>query len=376
MKFVTSSTELLSHLQAISRVISSKNTLPILDNFLFNLEDGKLTITASDLESTLVTMMTLENVSEEGTIAVPAKLILDTLKEFPEQPLTFEVNQDTNSVVINSQNGKFTIMGQNGDDFPQIPAIKSDKKNTIELTAAILNNGINKTLFAAADDELRPVMNGIFFEITPKEIIFVASDAHKLVRYKRFDVKSKVNGSFILPKKPASLLKNIMQKEENKVLIEFDEKNAYFQLTNYRMICRLVEGAYPNYSSVIPTKNPNKLIIGRTEFYNTLKRVSVFANQASNLVKLQLTGNQVVISAQDIDFSISAYERLNCQYDGEEMEIGFKSSFLIEILANLGSADIALEMSDPSRAGIIVPVDKDTDAEDVLMLLMPMMVNA
>jgi DNA polymerase III subunit beta len=376
MKFVTSSTELLSHLQAISRVISSKNTLPILDNFLFALEDGKLTITASDLESTLVTMMSLENVSEEGTVAIPAKLILDTLKEFPEQPLTFEVNQDTNSVVINSQNGKFTIMGQNGDDFPQIPSIKSDKKNSIELGAAILNNGINKTLFAAADDELRPVMNGIFFEISPKEIIFVASDAHKLVRYKRFDVKSKVNGSFILPKKPASLLKNIMQKEENNVLIEFDEKNAYFQLTNYRMICRLVEGAYPNYNSVIPTKNPNKLIISRTELYNTLKRVSVFANQASNLVKLQLTGNQIIISAQDIDFSISAYERLNCQYDGDDMEIGFKSSFLIEILANLGSADIALEMSDPSRAGIIVPVDKDTDAEDVLMLLMPMMVNA
>jgi DNA polymerase III subunit beta len=376
MKFVTSSTELLSHLQAISRVISSKNTLPILDNFLFNLEDGKLTITASDLESTLVTTMALENVSEEGTIAIPAKLILDTLKEFPEQPLTFEVNQDTNSIVINSQNGKFTIMGQNGDDFPQIPAIKNDKKNSIELSAAILNNGINKTLFAAADDELRPVMNGIFFEITKKEIIFVASDAHKLVRYKRFDIKSNVDGSFILPKKPASLLKNIMQKEDNKVLIEFDEKNAYFQLTNYRMICRLVEGAYPNYNSVIPTKNPNKLIIGRTELYNTLKRVSVFANQASNLVKLQLTGNQIIISAQDIDFSISAYERLNCQYDGDDMEIGFKSSFLIEILANLTSTDIALEMSDPSRAGIIVPVDKDTDAEDVLMLLMPMMVNA
>lgn len=376
MKFVTSSTELLSHLQAISRVISSKNTLPILDNFLFSLEDGKLTITASDLESTLVTMMTLENVSEEGTIAVPAKLILDTLKEFPEQPLTFEVNQDTHAIVINSQNGKFTIMGQNGEDFPQIPSIKKDKKNSLKLNAPILLNGINKTLFAAADDELRPVMNGIFFEITPKDVTFVASDAHKLVRYKRFDIESNIEGSFILPKKPASLLKNIMQKEDAKVLIEFDEKNAYFQLTNYRMICRLVEGAYPNYNSVIPTKNPNKLIIGRTEFYNTLKRVSVFANQASNLVKLQLTGNQIIISAQDIDFSISAYERLNCQYDGDDMEIGFKSSFLIEILANLASTDIALEMSDPSRAGIIVPVDKDTDAEDVLMLLMPMMVNA
>ncbi len=376
MKFVISSAELLSHLQAISRVISTKNTLPILDNFLFNIEDGKLTITASDLESTLVTSISLENVSEEGLIAIPAKLLLDTLKEFPEQPLTFDVNNDTRSIVINSQNGKFTIMGQNGDDFPQIPSIKDDKKNSVKFTASLLLNGINKTLFAAAEDELRPVMNGIFIEISPKDIIFVASDAHKLVRYKRNDIESDVTGSFILPKKPASLLKNIIQKDDNNVLVEFDEKNAYFQLANHRMICRLVEGNYPNYNSVIPTNNPNKLIIDRAEFYNTLKRVSVFANQASNLVKLQLSGNQIIISAQDIDFSISAYERLNCQYDGDEMEIGFKSSFLIEILANLATTDIALEMSDPSRAGIIVPVDKETDAEDVLMLLMPMMVNA
>jgi DNA polymerase-3 subunit beta len=376
MKFVVSSTDLLSHLQAISRVISSKNTLPILDNFLFDLEGDKLTITASDLESTLVTSMSLENVSEEGKIAVPAKLVLDTLKEFPEQPLTFEINEETHAVVINSQNGKFTVMGQNGDDFPQIPSIKDDKKNSVKLNASVLLNGINKSLFAAADDELRPVMNGIFIELTPSDITFVASDAHKLVRYKRLDIESEVSGSFILPKKPASLLKTIMQKEENAVLVEFDEKNAYFQLTDYKMVCRLVEGTYPNYNSVIPTKNPNKLIIPRSEFYNTLKRVSVFANQASNLVKLQLTGNQLVVSAQDIDFSISAYERLNCQYDGDDMEIGFKSSFLIEILSNLSSADIAVEMSDPSRAGIILPVDKDTDAEDVLMLLMPMMVNA
>jgi DNA polymerase-3 subunit beta len=376
MKFVVSSTELLSHLQAISRVISSKNTLPILDNFLFNLEGSKLTITASDLESTLVTIMTLENTSEEGLLAIPAKLLLDTLKEFPEQPLTFEVNKDTRAVVISSQNGKFTVMGQNGEDFPQIPAIKEDKKNSIKIKASLLLNGINKTLFATADDELRPVMNGIFMEMSVKDITFVASDAHKLVRYKRADVESDVNGAFILPKKPASLLKTILQKEDGQVLIEFDEKNAYFVLTNYRLICRLVEGTYPSYNSVIPTNNPNKLIIDRLEFYNTLKRVSVFANQASNLVKLQITGNQIVISAQDIDFSISAYERLNCQYDGDEMEIGFKSSFLVEILANIASTDIALEMSDPSRAGIIVPIQKENESEDVLMLLMPMMINA
>ena len=376
MKFVASSTELLSHLQAISRVISSKNTLPILDNFLFNLKDKKLTITASDLESTLVTMLELENVDDDGIIAIPAKLLLDTLKEFPEQPLSFDVNKDSKAIVISSQNGKFTVIGQNGEDFPKLPSIKDDGKNSIRAKASLVLNGINKTLFATADDELRPVMNGIFIELTTTDISFVASDAHKLVRYKRADVDSNVSGSFILPKKPASLLKNILQKEIGDMLIEFDEKNAYFQLPNYQMVCRLVEGTYPSYNSVIPVNNPNKLVIDRLEFYNTLKRVSVFANQATNLVKLQLSGNQMVISAQDIDFSISAYERLMCQYDGDDMEIGFKSSFLVEILANLDSSDIALEMSDPSRAGIILPIEKETEAEDVLMLLMPMMVGS
>lgn len=376
MKFVASSTELLSHLQAISRVISSKNTLPILDNFLFNLKNKKLTITASDLESTLVTMLELENVDEDGIIAIPAKLILDTLKEFPEQPLTFDINKDTKAVVINSQNGKFTVIGQNGEDFPKLPSIKDEGKNTIRAKASLILSGINKTLFATADDELRPVMNGIFIEISTNDLTFVASDAHKLVRYKRSDIDSNVNGSFIFPKKPASLLKNILQKETGDVLIEFDEKNAYFQLSNYQMVCRLVEGNYPSYNSVIPVNNPNKMIVDRLEFYNTLKRVSVFANQATNLVKLQLSGNQMVISAQDIDFSISAYERLMCQYDGDEMEIGFKSSFLVEILANIDSSDVALEMSDPSRAGIILPIGKENESEDVLMLLMPMMINA
>jgi DNA polymerase-3 subunit beta len=376
MKFVVSSTDLLSHLQAISRVISSKNTLPILDNFLFDLDKNQLTITASDLESTLVTIMKLENTSESGSIAIPAKLLLDTLKEFPEQPLSFDINTESKAIVISSQNGKFSIMGQNAGDFPTIPSIKDDKKIALQTNGSLLLSGINKTLFATADDEMRPIMNGIFIEISPKNISFVASDAHKLVRYKRNDIEGDVSGSFILPKKPASLLKNILPKEEGNVLLEFDEKNAYFQLTKYRMVCRLVEGNYPSYNSVIPTNNPNKLIIDRVEFFNTLKRVSVFANQASNLVKLQLSGNQIVISAQDIDFSISAYERLNCQYDGDEMEIGFKSSFLVEILSNLSSNDVAMELSDPSRAGIILPVDKEIEAEDVLMLLMPMMVNA
>ena len=376
MKFVVSSIELLNHLQAISRVISTKNTLPILDNFLFELEGKELKITASDLESTMITELSLPNSSEPGSIAIPGRLLLDTLKEFSDQPLTFDINLTSLAVVISSENGKFSIVGQNSSDFPQLPAIKKDKKGRVVMTPDLLLSGINKTIFATADDELRPVMNGIFVELSEKDITFVASDAHKLVRYKRSDAKSSVVASFILPKKPASLLKNILPKEEGEVTLEFDDKNAFFGMANYQMICRLVEGNYPSYSAVIPTKNPNKLTIDRLELYNSLRRVSVFANQASNLVKLQLAGNQVTISAQDIDFSISAYERLNCNYEGDDMEIGFKSTFLLEILSNISASDVMLELSDPTRAGLILPAVKDNEQEDVLMLLMPMMIGA
>ncbi len=375
MKFVVSSMELLGHVQAISRVISTKNTLPILDNFLFALEDGLLEITASDLESTLITQIQLENTEGNGSIAVPARILNDTLKEFPDIPLTFEINTDSMMIVIQSENGKFSIMGQNGAEFPQMPVIKDDQKQTLEIDQEVILTGINKSLFATADDELRPVMNGIFLELSPDDITFVASDAHKLVRYKRTDASAESASSFILPKKPASLLKNILPREENRVVLEFDDRNASFTLTSYKLVCRLVEGNYPSYNSVIPTDNPYKMSIDRLAFYNTLKRVSVFSNQASNLVKLSLTGNQLNISAQDLDFSISANERLSCQYEGEDMEIGFKSTFLIEILANLSSGDVILEMSDPTRAGILLPAETENENEDTLMLLMPMMIN-
>jgi DNA polymerase-3 subunit beta len=376
MKFVISSSELLGHLQAISRVISSKNTLPILDNFLFNLSGNDLEITASDLESTLITRMKLENADGDGIVALPARILLETLREFPEQPLTFEINLDSLSVVISSENGKFNVIGQNGIDFPVLPAIRKEKKFAFVMNADILLAGITKTLFATADDELRPVMGGIFIEASTEKITFVASDAHKLVRYQRTDAHADDNASFILPKKPASLLKNILPREEGPVSVEFDDKNAFFNLAGYKVVCRLVEGNYPNYNSVIPKNNSRKMTIDRVEVYNTLKRVSVFSNQASNLVKLQLTGNQVVISAQDIDFSISAYERIKCQYEGDDMEIGFKSVFLLEILANLSSQDVVVELADPTRAGLFLPSDPENDAEDILMLLMPMMINA
>jgi len=376
MKFVVSSTELLGHLQAISRVISSKNTLPILDNFLFKLSKNDLEITASDLESTLITIMKLENTEGDGMIALPARILLDTLKEFSAQPLTFDINLDTMAVVISSENGKFNVVGQNGVDFPVLPAIKKDKKFSFNINADIMLTGITKTLFATADDELRPVMGGIFIEASTDKITFVASDAHKLVRYQRSDAHADDNASFILPKKPASLLKNILPREEGPFKVEFDDKNAFFNLNDYKVVCRLVEGDYPNYNSVMPKNNPRKITIDRVEFYNTLKRVSVFSNQASNLVKLQLKGNQVMVSAQDIDFSISAYERIKCQYEGEEIEIGFKSVFLLEILANIASQDVMIELADPTRAGLFLPAETENEAEELLMLLMPMMINA
>jgi DNA polymerase-3 subunit beta len=376
MKFVISSSELLGHLQAISRVISSKNTLPILDNFLFNLSGNDLEITASDLESTLITRMKLENTEGDGTIALPARILLDTLKEFSVQPLTFDINLDTMAVVISSENGKFNVMGQNGIDFPALPSIKKEKKFEFVINADIMLAGISKTLFATADDELRPVMGGIFIEASTTNITFVASDAHKLVRYQRTDALADDNASFILPKKPASLLRNILPREEGPVTVEFDDKNAFFILSDYKVVCRLVEGNYPNYNSVIPKNNPRKITIDRVEFYNTLKRVSVFSNQASNLVKLQLKGNQVMVSAQDIDFSISAYERIKCQYEGDEIEIGFKSVFLLEILANIASQDVMIELADPTRAGLFLPAVTENESEDLLMLLMPMMINA
>ncbi len=376
MKFVVSSTELLSHLSALSRVISSKSTMPILDNFLFQLTESALTITASDLESTLITSLELDNIEGEGSIAVPAKLFIDTLKEFPEQPLTFQIDGGSYTVEIFSDNGKYSITGQNAEDFPELPKLNEESTSTINVSHVALRKGIDKTLFATADDELRPVMNGIFIELTPEYMSFVASDAHKLVRYRRMDAKADFESSFILPKKPAGLLKNLLPREEFDVKVEFDEKNAHFTLSSYKLICRLVEGNYPSYNSVIPTKNPNVMSIDRLMFFNTVKRVSVFSNQASNLIKLNINDNQLVVSAQDIDFSISAVERLACEYEGDEMEIGFKSTFLQEILTNISASDVQVQMSDPTRAGLLVPADNSDDAEDMLMLLMPMMINA
>jgi DNA polymerase-3 subunit beta len=374
MKFVVSSTELLSHLQAISRVISSKSTLPILDNFLFELKERKLTLTASDLEVTMVTSIELDSTDGDGIVALPSKILLEALKKFPEQPLNFEINMDSLAVDIVTEKGKFSIVGQNGDDFPSIPELNVDAASSLQVPISLLHTGIVKTIFATANDELRPVMNGILVELSPENLTFVASDSHKLVRYQRKDAKADFTASFILPQKPAGLLKNVLAKGDGDVAIQFDDKNAFFTLPNYKLVCRLVEGNYPSYNAVIPQNNPNKVIVDRVELYNTLGRVSLFSNQASNLVKLNLSSNEMTVSAQDIDFSISAFERLGCQYEGDEMEIGFKSAFLADILDNMSSPDIVVQLSDPSRAGLFFPLENGED-EDELMLLMPMMIN-
>lgn len=375
MDFVISSSQLLSHLQIVSRVVNSKNSLPILDNVLVSVEDGILKITASDLESTITTTLPLENYSGDGVIATDTKKILDVLKEFPEQPLTFNINTDDKRIDITSQNGKYTLVGVDGSDFPQASQLKADKTISISVSPDILYGGITSAIFATGDDELRPIMNGIFIELQESGINFVATDAHKLVRYTRKEVKAETESSFILPKKPANILKTILPKASDDVVLEFDEKNAVFTFGTIRLVCRLLEGVYPNYNSVIPRENPNKLVVDRVELYNSLRRIGMFASQSSNLVGLKINGNTLEISAQDMDFSISGKEVINCQYEGDEMEIGFKSNFLGEILSNISTPEVTIELSDPTRAGIILPKDNENPDEDVLMLLMPMMIN-
>ncbi|MFR0678271.1 DNA polymerase III subunit beta [Dysgonomonas mossii] len=373
MRFVVSSTALLSHLQAISKVINSKNTLPILDCFLLELEGSTLSLTAADSETRLVTSLEVNEADGNGKFAVNAKNLLDPLKELPDQPLTFEINSDNLETFIFFHNGKYNFIGQNGEDYPQPKQLK-ETAVSLTIEPQVLFSGINRTLFASADDELRPVMNGVYFDISTEDLTFVASDGHKLVRCKTLSAKGAERASFILPKKPANLLRAILPKESETVEIKFDENNAYIKMSSYTMTCRFIEGRYPNYNSVIPQNNPNKVILDRLSFLNALKRVSVFSNQASNLIRLQLSDKNIIVSAQDIDFSTAAEETISCDYTGTPMSIGFKSSFLIDILNNIPSSDISLELSDPSRAGLIIPAENEEN-EDLLMLLMPMMLN-
>lgn len=373
MKFVVSSATLLNHLQAISRVINSKNTLPILDCFLLDLKNNILTLTAADSETRLETLVEVSSTEGEGSLAINAKNLLDPLRELPDQPLTFDINDETLEVFIYYHNGKYNFVGLKGDEYPEPKKLK-DSALKLTIDAETLFSGINRTVFATADDELRPVMNGIYFDITADDLTFVASDGHKLVRVTTTEAKGEGRSSFILSKKPANLLKSLLPKENGPVEIEFDENNAYISMSSYKMVCRFVEGRYPNYNSVIPQNNPNSLTLDRLALLNALKRVSVFSNAASSLVKLQLSEDKIVVSAQDIDFLTAAEEMIPCSYSGNVMNIGFKAAFLIDILNNIPSSDVRIELSDPSRAGLILPVEKEEN-EDMLTLLMPMMLN-
>ena len=374
MKFSVSSSALLSLLATTGKVISNKNQLPILDYFLFDLRDGRLKVTASDLETTLIGSIEVDNIEQEGVIAAPARLMLDSLKEFPEMPLTIEVNDSTWEIKICWNSGVSSIPGVSGMSYPALPALADDKKE-IEFDVDTLVAGINKTIFATAVDELRPVMNGVFINIQPETTTFVGTDAHKLVRYTA-EAQSQVAASFILPKKPANLLKSVLLKEDDSIKVSFDSKNVIFELTSHTLVCRLIEGNYPNYNAVIPAANPNKVLIDRIELLNGIKRVAVCSNQATNLIRMDVAGNTVNLTAQDLDFSVSAKESLSCSYDGEPITIGFKSTFLVEILANTETPTVQIELADSTRAGVFKPVYDDKQNSDTLMLLMPMMINA
>jgi DNA polymerase-3 subunit beta len=373
MKFVVSSSSLSSHLQVISRVIASKNPIPILDCFLFELRDNLLKITAADSETRMITSVEVHEVEGEGVFAIPSKNLLDSLKELPDQPITFDIDDTTLEMFIFYENGKYNFIGQNGDEYPQPKPLK-DNATKIEISADNLLSGISRTLFATAEDELRPVMNGILFDITENDITFVASDGHKLVRFNNSSVKGNEKAAFILPKKPANLLKTILPKETGCVTIGFDDSNAYFTMEHVMIISRLIEGRYPNYNGVIPKDNPYKAIVDRLLFVNALKRVVVFSNPGSSLIRLQFFPDNIFISAQDIDYSTSAEETVPCVYEGEEISIGFKGTYLIEILSNILSTEVVLQLADPSRAGLMLPAENEVD-EELLMLLMPMMLN-
>src|SRR5687767_13324903 len=372
MKFIVSTGALLKNLQAISGVVSTNTVLPILENFLFDIKNSQLTIFATDLETSMSIQMEVES-KEEGRVAIPAKILLETLKNLPEQPLTFTINSKNFGVEITSENGKYKLSGENGDDFPRIP-IPEDVKKT-EIPSGTLANAINHTLFAVSNDELRPAMTGILLELSPEGITFVSTDAHKLVRYRRKDAVSRTTASFIIPKKALSLLKGVLPADDT-VKLSFNSSNAFFNFKNVSLICRLIDARYPDYNTVIPTDNPNKLTIKKDDLQNSLRRISIYASKTTHQVLLKVTGSELLVSAQDIDFSNEASERLRCQYEGEDMEIGFNARFLIEMLGVLGADEVKIELSTPTRAGLIFPSNGHDENENVLMLVMPVMLNA
>jgi len=371
MKFIVSSNQLLKQLQVLGGVINNNNTLPILDNFLFELSNNQLKVSASDLETTMTTVIEAE-ADEDGTVAINARLLLDTLKTFPEQPLTFTI-EENNTLEISSESGKYALAYAEGEEFPKAVELEDPSKTII--TGEILATAISKTIFASGNDDLRPVMSGVFFQFSKENLTFVATDAHKLVKYTRNDVSASEVAEFIMPKKPLNLLKSILSGLQDDVVVEYNDANAKFTMGQTILVCRLIDGKYPNYEAVIPKENPNKLTLERSSFLNSVRRVSIFSSKTTHQIRLKMAGTELNISAEDIDFSNKADERLKCNYEGDDMQIGFNSKFLSEMLSNLESNDILLEMSLPNRAGILTPIDGLEDGEHITMLVMPVMLN-
>ena len=370
MKFSVSSSDLLKQLQLANGAIGSNPVLPILEDFLFTINDNKLTIAATDLETSITT--TIDVMSDgDGMVAVPAKILVDTLKALPGQPVTFSINEDNFAIEITSAYGKYKLAGENGADFPTVP--HADDEASITIPAHTLSQGINKTLFATSNDELRPAMTGVYIQIGENQISFVATDAHKLVRYAFTDIATSTETTFIVPKKALTLLKNSLP-QNDEVKVAYNKANAFFSFGQVNMVCRLIDARYPDYNAVIPIDNPNQVVVNRADFQNSMKRIAIYANKTTNQVVLNITDKSLTISAQDLDFSNEAMEQLPCTFEGDPMTIGFNAKFLVEMLGVMEGDEVKIELSTPTRAGIMRPTEP-IDGEDILMLVMPVMLS-
>lgn len=371
MKFIVNSNYLLRQLSNINGVITTNPVVPILENFLFEIDKNNLTVTASDLQTSMITELNVES-KERGNIAVPARILLDTLKNLPDQPVTFSIDESTYSIELSSDNGRYKLSGENATDFPKVPSVSNDFSAAV--SSEVLARAINNTIFATSSDELRPAMTGVYVNLGEKNTTFVATDGHRLVRYRRTDVKSENGNAIIIPRKALNLLKATLPSENTDVSIDFNMSNAFFKFGNIRMICRLIDERFPDFENVIPSSSTIKMTINRTDFLGSLKRISIYANKTTHQVRLKITGSELQVSAEDLDFSNEANERLSCEHEGEDIEIGFNAKFLIEMLTNIDTEQIKLNMSAPNKAGVILPGEKDK-AEDILMLVMPVMLN-
>lgn len=371
MKFIVSSSTLLKQLSGISGVVTSNPVVPILENFLFEVTEGNLRVTASDLQTSMITELAIE-AKESGSIAIPAKILMDTLKNLPEQPVTFTIDPATYGVELSSEYGRYKLSGENATDFPKVPVVNDG--DTIDISSDVLQKAVSSTIFAASTDDLRPSMTGVYLVINDASTTFVATDGHRLVRYRRLDITSDANNSLIIPKKALMLLKSSLPSDNTNVKIEFTPSNAFFHFGNVQMICRLIDERYPDYENVIPADNPNVLSLDKSGFLSSLKRISIYANKTTHQVRLKIAGSKLEISAEDLDFSNEAKEELACEFNGDDMEIGFNAKFLMEMLNNIDADTINLELSEPNKAGLIIPQGGD-NAENILMLVMPVMLN-